>query len=218
MRETDRVLRNAVANVLEADVKVEMTHAAVIANDGAVTLIGFVRSPRQKREAVRAAGRVPGVIAVADELQVRPPGGPARTDAEIAEDIARWRMWAMIPPTVRADVRDGRVTLRGDVDTDEQRHEAEHVFESIHGVRKVVNRIAVVPQRAPDAREVERRADDAIRTIADGDARSIHATVEGATVRLTGTVHSETESLAAERAAASAPGVTAVANDIAITP
>jgi osmotically-inducible protein OsmY len=118
---------------------------------------------------------------------------------------------------VTAEVRDGHVTLHGDVGADEQRHEAERVFKRIHGVRKVTNRISVV-HPAPDAREVERRADDAIRTIADGDARSIHATVEGATVRLTGTVHSETESLAAERAAASAPGVTAVANDIAITP
>jgi osmotically-inducible protein OsmY len=218
MKDTDKVLRDAVLKALELDVKIDPAHVGVVVNDGAVTLIGFVRSPVQKRAAVRAVGGVPGVAAVADDLEVRPPGGPVRSDSEIAEDIARWRRWAMVPPTVHADVRDGHVTLRGDVDADEQRRDAERVFAKVHGVRTVTNRIGVLPHRAPDPREVERRADDAIRTLADVDGRSIHATVEGGTVRLTGTVNSEAESLAAERAAASAPGVTAVANEIVVTP
>jgi osmotically-inducible protein OsmY len=217
MKDSDKVLRDAVLTALELEVKIDTAHVGVIVNDGAVTLGGFVRSPMQKREAVRVVGRVPGVVALAVELEVRPPGGPTRTDAEIAEDIARWRQWAMLSPTVNARVRDGHVTLHGDVDTAEQRHEAERVFTRVHGVRKVTNRIHVLAQRTPDAKDVERRADDAIRTLAGGDARSLHATVEGATVRLTGTVHSEAESLAAERAAASAAGVTAVANDIVVT-
>ena len=218
MKDTDKVLRDAVIKALELEVKVDLTHVGVIANDGAVTLVGFVRSPVQKLEAVRAAGRVPGIAAVADELEVRPAGGPARTDAEIAEDIARWRQWAMLPPTVTATVRDGHVTLRGDVVSTEQRQEAERVFRKVHGVRGVKNNVEVRTDPVPDAREVERRADDAIRTLADTDARSIQATVENGTVRLTGTVRSQAESLEAERAAASVSGVTGIANEIVVRP
>ena len=218
MKDTDRLLRDAVTTALELDVKIDLTHVGVIANDGAVTLVGFVRSPVQKREAVQAARRVPGIAAVADELEVRPPGSPARTDAEIAEDIARWRRWAMLPPTVTATVRDGRVTIRGDVVSAEQRDEAERVYRKVHGVRSVTNHLEVRADPVPDAGEVERRADDAIRTIADSDARSVHAAIENGTVRLTGTVRSQAERLAAERAAASVSGVSGIANEIVVVP
>jgi osmotically-inducible protein OsmY len=218
MKDTDKLLRDVVLAALEQEVEIDRAHIGVIANDGAVALVGFVRSPMQKRAAVRAAARVPGIAAVADELDVRPPGGPARTDAEIAEDIARWRQWAMLPPTLTATVRNGHVTLRGDVVSDEQRHEADRVFRKVHGVHGVKNALHVRAEAVPDDREIERRADDAIRTLADTDARSIHATVVDGTVRLTGTVRSEAESVAAERAASSVSGVIEVANEIAVVP
>jgi osmotically-inducible protein OsmY len=219
MRSTNnKALRDAVAKALESEVKIDPTHVGITAAHGAVTLVGFVRSPAQKARAVRAAARVPGVIAVADELEVRPPGSPARADAELAEDLARWREWAMVPASVTIFVRNGRVTLRGDVDSDAQRREAERVAARIRGVRKVTNHIVVRPQPAPDPKEIQSRADDAIRSGADSDARSIRATVEGGTVHLTGKVRTDAESRAAERAAASAPGVTAIVNEIVVAP
>lgn len=218
MKDTDNLLRDAVVTALEHDVNIDRTHVGVLANNGAVTLVGFVRTPLQKRAVIRAAGRVPGIAAIADELEVRPPGGRARTDVEIAEDIARWREWAMLPPTVTATVREGDVTLHGDVVSQQQRHEAERVFGKVHGVHSVKNALKVRANPVADAQEIERRADDAIRTLADADARSIHATVAEGTVRLTGTVRSAAESVAAERAAASVSGVVEVSNEIVVTP
>lgn len=217
MKSTDRALRDAVMAVLDWDDHVETTNIGVIANNGAVTLTGFVHSPIQQRAAVSAAKHVPGVAVVADELEVRLPGSPMRTDAEIAVDIARERQWSpVIPASVLVTVKDGRVILEGEADAHIQCREAEWLFGGIRGVREVQSRIAVRQQRPPDAREVESRVDDAIRAMADTDARSIHAAVDGETVRLQGTVRTVVERRVAESAAAAAPGVAGVVNEIVI--
>jgi hypothetical protein len=73
---------------LERDVKEELrwkpdldaTDIAVSAHNGAVTLTGFVRSYTDKYEAESAAKRVAGVIAVANDIEVRIPSIHQRPD------------------------------------------------------------------------------------------------------------------------------------------
>jgi osmotically-inducible protein OsmY len=119
---SDTLLQDEVMKELDYEPRVEPAHIGVSATDGAVTLTGHVHSYGAKVAAVRAAERVYGVTAVADEIQVRLPSSDERDDADIAEEIARQRGWnTLVPASVDAEVRKGHVTLRGTVDWAYQR-------------------------------------------------------------------------------------------------
>src|SRR5207244_427080 len=70
----DKTLRDEVEQELEWDPKVDASNIGVIVKNGAVTLTGHVSTYTEKLAAVRAAERVYGVKAVADEIEVRPSG------------------------------------------------------------------------------------------------------------------------------------------------
>jgi osmotically-inducible protein OsmY len=147
----DEILQLAVTAELDLDPEVDATHIGVAAKDGAVTLSGYVPSDADKVAAVRAAERVDGVQAVADDVavQLRLPG--KFTDAEIAEQIARRRNWnPEIPATIEAEVADGHVTLRGVVESTYQRELAELGVGNLLGVHDVANEIRVSPPAADD--------------------------------------------------------------------
>jgi osmotically-inducible protein OsmY len=215
----DNALGDAVRSELEWDPKVDQTHIGVAAADGAVTLTGYVKSYAQEQAAVRAAERIHGVRAVADDLEVRLPQPHKRNDTEIAEEIARQgESNTLIPPAVRAEVKDGAVTLRGEVEWAFQREDTEQAIRHLAGVRSVTNSITVKPSGKAESGEIKERVEDAIERQANIDAHSISVTTEGETVRLRGRVRSLAESRAAVKAAEAAPGVTLVENDLVITP
>lgn len=212
---TNKMLNAEVTRELEWDPKIDASHIGVIANDGAVTLTGHVRSYAEKMAAVRAAERVTGVKVVADELEVKLPGSSVRDDAEIAEMIARTLRWhTLLPDTLEAEVRNGVVTLKGEVEWNYQRHTAERAVRDVTGVRSVVDLITVKPRTKPE--DVKRRIADTIKRNAALDAQGIHVSTTNGTVHLDGTVHSLWEKRMAEQAAASAPGVRKVDNDLMV--
>ena len=216
---SDKILRDAVVNELERDPEVDARHISVTAIDGAIALGGHVTTIHEKHVAVRAAERVQAVRAVADDIEVRPPSLHERADDEIAEEIAHLRSWeGPIPDSVAAQVRDGRVILHGQVESASQRDAAESAVRQLTGVRVVDNLIKVKAQTEPTAADVERRVQEAIARTADLHARSIRVTMNDSTVHL----HGHVPSLAALRivlhAAEAAPGVTAVENEIVVTP
>ena len=57
---------------------------AVKVNGGIVTLSGYVRRIPEKYRAEAVIKRLAGVVAVANDIEVRPPPGQAVTDPEIA--------------------------------------------------------------------------------------------------------------------------------------
>ena len=65
---------------------IDATDIAVAVKNGVVTLTGFVRSYAQKLEAEQTAKRVTGVVAVANDIEVRLPIFNQRPDPEIARD------------------------------------------------------------------------------------------------------------------------------------
>ncbi|HVP75785.1 MAG TPA: BON domain-containing protein [Gaiellaceae bacterium] len=214
---SDTALREAVLSELDWDPEVDARHIGVSANEGAITLDGYVASYSQKVAALHAAERVYGVKAIADGIEVEdlPPG--KMTDSEIAEEIAQRLTWnESIPESVEAEVVKGHVTLRGEVEWGYQRAAAERVVRDLWAVRRVKNEIAVVPRVEPNPAEIERRVGDAIERLADLDERSIRVTARDGTVHLEGHVHSLAERRLAERAAESAPGVRAVQNDLVV--
>ena len=68
---------------------IDPTDIAVSVKDGTVTLTGFVRSYSQRYQAERAAKRVAGVVALANDLEVRLPDVDQRPDPEIAREAVQ---------------------------------------------------------------------------------------------------------------------------------
>src|SRR4029078_13331886 len=91
--ESDERLKREVERELEWDPQVDHTRIGVTVKNGAVALTGYVPKYGIKAAAVRAAERVRGVRAVADEIRVRLTGSVGRDDAAIAEAIARSLRW-----------------------------------------------------------------------------------------------------------------------------
>jgi osmotically-inducible protein OsmY len=119
---------------------------AVEAYGGAVTLRGTVGSFAQQRAAVADARRTRGVFDVLDELQVRLLNDDRRKDAEIRGAALQRLIWDPEIPGDYLDVRvkDGWVTLDGEVDYQYQSDRAFDHVASLYGVTGVTNDVKVV--------------------------------------------------------------------------
>lgn len=215
VKETDVRVRDAVMLQLDWDPQVDASAVGVTARDGAVTLTGFIDTYDGKLAAERAAKRVAGVRAVANDIDVRLT--LERTDADIAQDATHaMQLQSNVPEGVQVVVHEGRVTLTGNVGWLHQKEAAERAVRLIRGVRGVFNHITVTPTTS--VRDVRRRIVKALYHAADVDARHVAVEVAGHTATLKGTVGTWLQRESAERAAANAPGIAHVANFITIRP
>jgi osmotically-inducible protein OsmY len=215
---SDSDIRRDVEDELRWDSDIDATDIAVTVNNGVVTLAGFVRSYMQKYEAETAAKRVAGVLGVANDLDVRLPNIDERPDPEIARDAIA-RIKSELPYSwekIRAVVRNGWLTLEGEVEWNYQRARAESAVRRVRGIKGVTNSIEVKPRLAPT--EIRRKIEEALRRAAEIDASRVTVETSGGEVILRGTVRSWAERQEAERAAWWAPGVTKVDNRIIVSP
>ncbi len=215
LTERDVRLRDAVVQQLEWDPAVDASGIGATARGGAVALTGSINTYAGKLAAERAAKRVQGVRAVANDLEVKLAAG--RTDADIAADAAAMlKLHHEVPDSVQAAVHHGHVTLTGKVDWHYQRVQAEKAVRYIRGVRHVVDRMTVAPRDA--GRDMRRSITQALYRNATLDAKHIEVTVTGSVAHLRGTATSWGQRDAAERAAYDAPGITLVDNQIVVDP
>jgi osmotically-inducible protein OsmY len=213
---SDLQLRQDVLDELEFEPSVNAAHIGVAANRGVVTLTGFVMNYAEKATVERAARRVKGVKAIAEEIEVRLPSDTKRSDDEIAAralDILKWQV-GVPADRITVKVERGIVTLTGDVDWQYQKTDAEHGVHKLTGVINVVNQIRVAS--AVRASEVKEKIQKALERSADVEAARITVQTDGGRVVLSGKVRAWYERDIAERAAWSAPGVTEVQDHLTI--
>lgn len=216
---SDEQIQQDVFDELAWDARVQPNEVGVIVKDGIVTLTGWVDSYAKKWAAEEDALRVRGVKAVANEIEVRLPGEAQRTDADLARDVTQALEWDAFVPIDKLDitVSNGWVTLRGEVDWEFERKDAERVVRRLKGVRGVSNLITVRPRIKPSPDEVQRKIREALVRDAETDAKRITVDVEDGRVILEGTVRSWAEKEEAERVAWSAPGVQDVDDRISVS-
>jgi len=204
---SDTTLQKNVIDELDWDPALTSVEIAVAARDGVVTLSGDVQTYTQKYAAEKAVHRVAGVKALANELVVHLLPEHARSDTELAHAVLNALAWNVAVPEnrIELDVRDGWITLRGQVDWDYQRRAAEGSVRPLTGVRGVTNLIGVTPRVSVD--DVKHEIETALARHAEIDASKVEVASSDGKVTLRGAVRSWTERNDVERAAWAAPGV-----------
>ena len=215
--DSDRQLQKDVLAELGWDARVAPNEVGVTVKHGVVTLTGLVDSYAKKWAAEEAAQRVRGVKAVANDVEVRLAPTDERTDTDIAAAAVAQLKWDAFLPSdkIAVTVSKGWVTLKGEVEWQFQRMDAERDVRNIKGVTGVTNLITVAPKVKPS--ELKKKIEDALVRSVKTDAQNITVEVQDRKVILRGTVRSVAERQEAERAAWLAPGVTLVDNQITIS-
>jgi osmotically-inducible protein OsmY len=152
MHKPDHMLEAQVRTELLWDPKVLDSRIVVKAHDGSVILSGTVDTLAEAQLASEDAACVVGVKAVDNQLLVGPTGGLA-TDLLITADcVAALDAERLVPHgAVNAVVKEGWVTLTGEVHRHFQRQAARHAVARVPGVVGVTNQVALTDEPiAPD--------------------------------------------------------------------
>lgn len=218
-RRSDKDLKQRILRELRWDSRLIWPSINVEVNEAIATLTGSVSSYAQKVAAQEAAHRVAGVLDVANDIEVNPPGDHVRSDTEIARAVRSALEWdALVPDEqIQSTVSDGWVTLAGEVNNGRERADAERVIRRLTGVIGVNNQITVRKQ-AVNEYELRAEIEDALETRADREVERLRIEINDGAVDLWGRVHSWQERRAVLGAISHAPGVTQVRDHLRIDP
>jgi osmotically-inducible protein OsmY len=216
IEKTDTELQKDVMSELKYDPSVKVSDIGVLAKNGTVTLNGYATSYSEKWEAVHATKRVAGVKAIADDIEIQLPASSHRTDTDIAAAAINQIEWSTTIPngTVQATVRDGWITLEGQVEWWYQKNAAGGLVKQMAGVKGLTNSISISPKVTKH--EVETDIKSAFKRSAMLDAEHIRVETSGNNVTLHGQVRNYSEYDEAERVAWSEPGVSTVDNRLEV--
>ncbi len=119
-----------------------------------VTLSGKTASDDQKSQAETIAKSAAGSMVVADEIAVRAPGDDtAKTvdsdlDKGIDKNLEAMLVQHQLKHDVDYDVKNGVVTLKGNVPSEGRRTSAEKLAKQVPNVKQVVNELEVKNRKA----------------------------------------------------------------------
>ncbi|NNE40729.1 MAG: BON domain-containing protein [Marinicaulis sp.] len=220
MKEDERI-RNDIQEEIAWDPRVKTTDIGVTVKNGAVRLTGTVASYAERYAAETAAKRVKGVHAVAEDIEISLPNDDKVTDEVIAERISNLLEWNVIipDPHIQAEVRNGYVTLTGEVDWNFERDTIKNQVIHMYGVRGVDNRVMLrkkAQKKQVSERDIKYQITRALHRNADLEKSKINIAVDGNKVTLTGDINANYEKALIERAAWSAQGVMQVVDNLRV--
>jgi len=207
VRKTDSAIQKDVQHELEWDARVDSSDIGISVHEGVVSLTGAVNSWGKRLAAQDAAHRVPGVLDVVNDLEVKLIGCALRDDTDIAKAVRHALRFSVSVPDERihCTVSGGVVTLLGDVELLRERDDAEHAAAHVAGVREVDNEIEVKPVHL--AETVEAAVNAAMERHASRAASHIDVSIKDGVVRLAGHVQSWAEKQLVLGAAKTTAGV-----------
>jgi len=215
----DEEIRLAVIDELRWETQISNpTAIGVAVNDGVVTLSGYVDNFSDKYVAQTTAQSVPGVKAVIPDIQVNPARDTEIDDLKIAKDVSNAiELNSSIPQNqIKVLVKNGKVTLDGELEWEHQKDEAENTISKIPGIRGIANNITVGLTRKPH--DIKYRIEKAFQRMASHHARHIQIEVQDSKAILSGIVYAWVEKMEAERIIREIPGIKEVENNLTITP
>ncbi len=212
----DEQIRDDIQEEITFDPRVKSTDIGVTVKNGAVRLTGTVATFAERVAAENAAKRVKGVHAIAEDIEVKPAAGVRETDETIAERISSLLEWNLMTPdaAVQAEVRNGFVTLTGDVEWNFERETIKNQISHLAGVRGIDNRIELQPRVSE--KDVSKSIARALHRNADFERSHVKIDVNGGTVIITGDVQAYYEKELIEDAVWAAPGVTEVVDQLRV--
>ena len=213
---TDLEIRHNVQCELDWDTRLDSRQIGVAVRHGVVTLTGCVSSYTERTAAEEAAQKVAGVRAIANDLQVHLSFDQALTDGQLAESaVEALRANGAVPAAaITLIVKDGWISLGGQVGFWYQKNAAEEAVNKLKGVVGVTNNIAICSSTT--VTDVTTQIEDAFRRKARLDADAIRVTVNNGVVTLEGDVASLEERNTAKSAAWQAPGVSEVLDKLTV--
>lgn len=212
----DSQLKKAVLEELNWEPTINSAHIGVTTDNGTVTLTGTVDSYSQKHAAETATGRVKGVKAIAEEIDVKLPFSVKHSDADIAAAAVNRLAWDTSLPrdAVKVKVEKGWVTLTGEVEWHYQMEAAEREVRHLMGVVAVLNKITI--RSRVDTAHLQDDIQRALHRSIFFQPERVHVSANEGRIKLTGTVDSWTERQTAGSTAWAAQGVTSVENNLIV--
>lgn len=213
---TDTEIKTDILSELKYDPSFNATEIGVLVKDGIVTLNGYASSFDEKLAAVHAVKRVAGVLAIADDIELKISDVNHRTDGEIATAAAHQIAWSTTIPAgaVAITIRNGWIILEGEVEWWYQKNAAEVAVRHLSGVCGVSNSISIksTDQIPAVGMDIEAAFDRNVIL----DASKIRIEIVGNKVILHGTVRTIAQHEEAERIAWAAKGVLSVEDHLAV--
>ena len=213
---SDSSLRQDILDELEFEPSIDANDIGVAVEDGIVTLSGHVPNYSQKQAVERAVARVKGVRGIAEEIEVRYPGGSGVADDEIARRVLDTLKWGNQVPDgkVQVTVQKGWVTLTGKLDWNYQKTGASGAIRDLKGVTGITNSIEL--KSGVTSVDVRKRIEEALKRSAEVEARDIKIDVAGDKVTLKGRVKTWNERWLVEDTAWATPGVSHVSDELVV--
>jgi osmotically-inducible protein OsmY len=140
-------------------------------------------------------------------------------DADLRQDVqSALERDALDAVGIAVAVDGGVVTLRGDVRTRFEKHDAERIALRVFGVDAVANELVVRPpdQQEPTDTEIGRAVVEALMWAPLVPLHQVHVSIADRWVTLSGTLDWEYQRVAAERTAGKVFGVKGVSNAIVL--
>jgi osmotically-inducible protein OsmY len=211
-------------------------------NQGVVLLAGKAATLSDAARAMDETASIPGVRRVASEIKSPDEMGDAELWYEGAYDKAKYEasaasdIWITTAAKMRliansetpgfdinVDTDDGVVTLFGAVDSAQAKQAAEAEVRKVGGVKDVENDLQVVAAGKQDrVAQNDKQINDAIQSRINAlqtlEGSDVKVQVSNGVARLSGTVESRSDQVAALTAARSTAGVVRVIDDMRLAP